>query len=108
MTYETTEFVVRTLRPYITHLHMGNTVCADPSATGYGDLHQRFGFPNSANDTHEVLEFLRVLKAEGFMNPANPMVLSFEVRPWLDEDPEAVIAGSKRVLNRAWAMLEDD
>jgi hypothetical protein len=34
-------------------------------------------------------------------------VLSFEVRPWKDEDPEAVIAGAKRVLNRAWAFLED-
>lgn len=107
MTYETPEFVVRTLRPYITHLHVGNTVCTDPSAEGYGDFHQRFGFPGSCVDTPEVLEYLRVLKAEGFMNPANPLVFSFELRPWQDEDPEAVISGSKRVLNRAWAILED-
>jgi len=107
MTYETPEFVVRTLRPYITHLHVGNTVCADSSAEGYGDMHQRFGFPGSANDTPEVLEYLRVLKKEGFMNAENPMVLSLEVRPWQEEDPEVVIAGAKRVLNRAWALLED-
>jgi sugar phosphate isomerase/epimerase len=107
MTYESPEFVVRSLRPYITHLHIGNTVCKDKNAEGYGDFHQRFGFPNSANDTPELLGFLRVLKREGFMNPQNPMVLSFEVRPWKDEDPEAVIAGAKRVLNRAWALLED-
>lgn len=107
MTYETPEFVIRTLRPYITHLHIGNTVCKNPAAEGYGDLHQRFGFPNGSNDTAELLEFLRVLKNEGFMNAADPMVLSFEVKPWKDEDPDAVIANAKRVLNRAWALLED-
>ncbi|MDR1573782.1 MAG: sugar phosphate isomerase/epimerase [Clostridiales Family XIII bacterium] len=107
MTYETSEFVVRTLRPYITHFHVGNTVCADPAAEGYGDYHQRFGFPNSSVDTPEVLEYLRVLKTEGFFDATTRPVFSFELRPWQDEDPEAVIAGSKRVLNRAWAILEE-
>ena len=107
MTYETPEFVVRTLRPYITHFHIGNTVCENPAHVGYGDEHQRFGFPNGSNDTPQVLEFLRVLKQEGFFNAENPYVLSFEVKPWQDENPDLVIAGAKRVLNRAWAMLED-
>jgi len=106
MTYETPEFVVRTLRPYITHLHIGNTVCADPSAEGYGDFHQRFGFPGGSNDTPEVAEFLRVLLAEGFANPQDPMVLSFEVRPWKEEDGDIVVANAKRVLNRAWALVD--
>lgn len=107
MTYETGEFVVRTLRPYLTHFHIGNTVCLDKSADGYGDEHQRFGFPNSSNDTTQVLEFLRVLKKEGFFDTENPYVLSFEVKPWQDEDPDLVVANAKRVLNRAWARLED-
>jgi len=107
MTYESTEFVVRTLRPYLVHFHIGNTVCEDPSAPGYGDEHQRFGFPNGSNDVPEVLEFLRVLKNEGFFNAENPYVLSFEVKPWQDECPEATIANAKRTLNRAWALLED-
>jgi len=106
MTYETPEFVVRTLRPYITHLHMGNTVCKDPAADGYGDQHQRFGFPGGSNDTADLVEYLRVLLAEGFANPADPMVLSFEVKPWKDEDPDVVVANAKRVLNRAWAIVE--
>jgi len=105
MCYETCEFVLRILRPYITHLHIGNTVCHDPLAEGYGDEHQRFGFPNSANDTCELLEFLRVLNQEGFFNARDPYVLSFEVKPWKDEDPDLVIANAKRVLNRAWALL---
>ena len=107
MTYESPEFVVRTLRPYLTHFHIGNTVCKDPDAPGYGDEHQRFGFPNSANDVPEVLVFLRVLKNEGFFNAADPYVLSFEVKPWKNEDPDAVIANAKRVLKRAWALLEE-
>ncbi|MDR1625391.1 MAG: sugar phosphate isomerase/epimerase [Spirochaetia bacterium] len=107
MTHETPEFVVRTLRPYLTHFHIGNTVCADPAATGYGDEHQRFGFPNGENDVPQVLDFLRLLRGEGFFRPEDPYVLSFEVKPWKDEDPEIVIANAKRVLNRAWALLED-
>ncbi|MDR0623566.1 MAG: sugar phosphate isomerase/epimerase [Treponema sp.] len=107
MTYETPEFVVRTLRPYLTHFHLGNTVCTDRAAEGYGDEHQRFGFPGGANDTKQVLDFLRVLKNEGFFNAEAPYVLSFEVKPWKDEDPDTVVANAKRVLNRAWALLED-
>ncbi len=107
MTYETPEFVVRTLRPYLTHFHVGNTVCSDPALEGYGDEHQRFGFPGGSNDVEQVLEYLRVLKNEGFFNVENPYVFSFEVKPWKDEDPDVVIANAKRVLNRAWALLED-
>jgi len=107
MTYETPEFVVRTLRPYLTHFHIGNTVCKDPSALGYGDEHQRFGFPCGSNDIPELLDFLRVLKNEGFFNAENPYVLSFEVKPWQDEDSDLTIANAKRTLNRAWALLQD-
>ncbi|QQO08129.1 sugar phosphate isomerase/epimerase family protein [Breznakiella homolactica] len=107
MTYETPEFVVRTLRPYLTHFHIGNTVIKSRDTEGYGDEHQRFGFPGSENDTEQVLDFLRVLRNEGFFNAKNPYVLSFEVKPWKDEDPDAVVANAKRVLNRAWALLED-
>ncbi len=107
MTRESSEFVVRTLRPYLTHFHIGNTVIASPELEGYGDEHQRFGFPGSANDTEQLLEFMRVLKNEGFFDANNPYVLSFEVKPWKDEDPDAVVANAKRVLNRAWALLED-
>jgi sugar phosphate isomerase/epimerase len=107
MCRESPEYVIRTLRPYLTHFHLGNTVCTDPGAPGYGDEHQRFGFPNGSNDTPQVLEYLRALKNEGFFNARDPYILSFEIKPWQDEDPELVIANAKRVLNRAWALLED-
>lgn len=105
-TYETSKFVIQTLRPYIRHFHIGNAV-VEPDAEAYGDQHPRFGFPRSANDTAELLDFFRVLKAEGFLDARNPYVLSFEVKPLADEDCEAVLAGTKRVLRRAWALLED-
>ena len=105
-TYETSRFVVRTLRPYITHFHFGNAV-VKPGFDGYGDLHPRMGYPNSANDTPELVDYLRVLKEEGFFNAEDPYVLSMEVTLRPGEDEEVVLANTKRVLNRAWALLED-
>ncbi len=105
-TYETSQFVIRTLRPYITHLHIGNAVVKE-GCDGYGDLHPRFGYPNSANDTAELLDFFRVLKQEGFFNAENPYVLSMEVTLRPGEDEDIVLANTKRVINRAWALLED-
>ena len=105
-TYATSQFVIRTLRPYITHFHFGNAV-VNPGCDGYGDLHPRFGYPNSANDTPELLDYLRVLKREGFFDAEKPYVLSMEVTLRPGEDEEIVLANTKRVLNRAWALLED-
>lgn len=105
-TYEISKFVVQTLKPYITHLHFGNAVVIE-GCEAYGDKHPRFGFPNSANDVPELLDFFTVLKQEGFFNAANPMVLSMEVTLVGDEDEEIVVANTKRVVNRAWALLED-
>ena len=103
--HETSKDVIRTVRPYITHLHYGNAV-ADPAAPGYGDLHQRFAYPNSANDIPELIDYLQVLKDEGFFNAQNPLVLSMEVSPTAVEDEGIVLANTKRCLNRAWAMVE--
>lgn len=106
ITYETSQFVIRTLRPYITHFHFGNAV-VEKGFDGYGDLHPRFGYPHSANDTPELLDYLRVLKEEGFFNAEHPYVLSMEVTLRPGEDEKIVLANTKRVLNRAWALLEE-
>ena len=105
-TYETSKFVIQTLRPYITHLHIGNAV-VKKGYEAYGDQHPRFGFPDSANDVNELLDFFTVLKEEGFLNAKNPYVLSLEVKPWGDEDGDIILANTKRVIDRAWALLED-
>ncbi len=105
-TYETSRFAVQTMRPYITHFHFGNAV-VKPECEGYGDKHPRMGYPNSANDTAELLDYFTVLKKEGFFNAETPYVFSMEVTPQPGEDPEIILANTKRVLNRAWALLED-
>ncbi len=105
-TYETSRFVIQTLRPYITHLHIGNAVVI-PGCEAYGDEHPRFGFPNSANDVDELVDFFTVLKEEGFFREKDPLVLSLEVKPWGDEDGDIILANTKRVINRAWALVEE-
>lgn len=105
-TYETSRFVIQTLRPYITHFHIGNAV-VKKGCEAYGDQHPRFGFPESANDVEELRDFFTILKREGFFDSIRSYVLSFEVKPWTGEDGEIILANTKRVINRAWALVED-
>ncbi|MBZ4645926.1 MAG: sugar phosphate isomerase/epimerase [Clostridia bacterium] len=102
---ETAEQAILPIKEYLVHAHIGNAVVKDPSFEAYGDAHPRFGFPNGENDVPELVEFLRVLKDIGFLNTQNPPIVSFEVKPWGDEDPDIVIANAKRTLNEAWAKL---
>jgi sugar phosphate isomerase/epimerase len=90
------------VKDYIVHAHMGNCVCKDPALPCYGDGHPRFGFPGGENDVDELVEYLRVLLSIGFLSKEKRPVVSFEVKPFGDEDPDLVVANAKRVLNRAW------
>lgn len=105
-TYETSKTVIHTLKSYLTHFHIGNAV-VKRGCDGYGDKHPRFGYPNSANDVNELLDFFRVLKKEGFFRPEHPYILSFEVTPQQGEEDEIILANTKRVIRRAWELLED-
>lgn len=105
MIHETCEQSILPIKDYLVHAHMGNTVIKDPSCVAYGDTHPRFGFPNGENDVDELVGYLKVLMDIGYLNTKNPPILSFEVKPWGDEDPELVIANAKRTLNAAWARL---
>ncbi|WP_240421383.1 sugar phosphate isomerase/epimerase family protein [Paenibacillus periandrae] len=105
MIRETCEESILPIKDYLVHAHMGNTVIKDPSCEAYGDTHPRFGFPNGENDVKELTEYLRVLLSIGFLNTENPPIVSFEVKPWGNEDSELVIANAKRTLNEAWARV---
>jgi len=102
-TYETSKFVIQTLRPYIAHIHIGNAV-VKKGCDAYGDMHPRFGYPNSDIDIPELVDFFRVLRNEGLFVEEEPFVLSFEVKPRPGEDDAIIMANSKRVINRAWAL----
>ena len=105
MLRETNEESILPIKDYIVHAHMGNCVIKDPSLPGYGDLHPRFGFPGGENDVDELTDYLKVLMDIGFISEERRPIVSFEVQPFGDEDPEAVIGNAKRTLNLAWASL---
>lgn len=103
--HETVEESLLPVKDYITHAHIGNCVVKDAAMAAYGDVHPRFDFPNGENDVDEVVHYLRVLMDIGFINAKNPPIVSFEIKPFGDEDPDVVIANAKRTLNEAWARL---
>ncbi|MGI6778451.1 MAG: sugar phosphate isomerase/epimerase family protein [Acetivibrionales bacterium] len=105
MLHETYEESILPVKDYLVHAHMGNSVIKKPDCEAYGDTHPRFGFPNGENDVDELAEYLRILLDIGFLNTKKPPILSFEVKPWGQEDPELVIANAKRTLNEAWAKV---
>lgn len=103
--HETIEESLMPVKDYIVHAHIGNCVMKDPAMPAYGDAHPRFGFPGGENDVAEVVDYLRVLMNIGFLNTDHPPIVSFEIKPFGDEDPEIVIANAKRTLNEAWARV---
>lgn len=102
---ETAEQAILPIREYIVHAHMGNCVVKDSKLPAYGDAHPRFGFPGGENDVDELAEYLKVLKQIGFLNEKNPPIVSFEVKPFGDEDSDIIVANAKRVLNLAWCRV---
>lgn len=105
MLHETIEENLLPVRKYIRHAHMGNTVIKSPECPAYGDEHPRFGFPNSENDVEELAAYLRLLLEIGFLNEENRPIVSFEIKPFEDEDPEVCIANGKRALDLAWELV---
>ncbi|MDP2269056.1 MAG: sugar phosphate isomerase/epimerase [Deltaproteobacteria bacterium] len=102
---ETATEAILPVKDYLVHAHIGNCVVKSPDLPAYGDTHPRFGFPGGENDVDEVAKFLKVLLQIGFLNEKNPPIVSFEVKPFGDEDSEIVIANAKRTLNMAWSKV---
>lgn len=104
---ETPEQALKPVQPYLKHVHIGNCYLGERSHPAWGDAHPRLGYPGSEVDVKEVADFLRVLFDIGYLGRegGERPVVSFEVKPVEQEDPELVIAGAKRKLNAAWAKL---
>lgn len=92
MLHETIEESLLPVQQYIRHAHMGNTVIKSPECPAYGDEHPRFGFPNSENDVEELAAYLRLLLKIGFLNEKKRPIVSFEIKPFGEEDPEVCLA----------------
>ena len=102
---ETPTEAIIPIKDYLVHAHIGNCILRDKKHPGYGDQHPRFGIIGGENDVKELTEFLKVLLNIGFLNPKNPPIVSFEVKPLAGEISEVVIANAKRVLKEAWARV---
>ena len=105
MLHETIEESLLPVQQYIRHAHMGNTVIKSPECPAYGDEHPRFGFPNSENDVEELAAYLRLLLRIGFLNEKKRPIVSFEIKPFGEEDPEVCLANAKRTLDLAWELV---
>lgn len=105
MLHETIEESLLPVQQYIRHAHMGNTVIKSPECPAYGDEHPRFGFPNSENDVEELAAYLRFLLKIGFLNEKKRPIVSFEIKPFGEEDPEVCLANAKRTLDLAWELV---
>ena len=107
---ETAKHGLTLLKRYLVHIHLGNCVKKDPAHPVYGDRHPRFGIKGGEHDVDELIRFIKILFDIGYIRkkprPGRLPIVGFEVKPLPGEDPDMVIAGSKRVWREAWARLE--
>jgi hypothetical protein len=87
-TYETSKFALRTMHPYITHLHIGSAVMT-PGAAAYGDTHPRFGFPNAAT-TWTRWRLLAVCMDEGLFDESDPSCFPSRSSPGRTRTPTSL------------------
>lgn len=106
MYYESIEDAIMIVKDHLVHAHLGNTIIGNTDDEAYGDQHPTFGFPNSSNNVAEVIAYLEVLFKAGYFDKPEPPILSFEVKPWKDQESDIAVANFKRVLDLAWARLE--
>jgi sugar phosphate isomerase/epimerase len=103
--HESTREALYAAKDQLIHAHMGNCILRDKDQLGYGDAHPRFGIPGGESDVPELAEYLKTLLEIGYLNKANPGILSFEVKPMADESSDVVIANAKRTFRQAWALV---
>ena len=106
MYYESIEDAVMIIKDHLVHAHLGNTIIGNSEDEAYGDQHPTFGFPKSSNGVDDVVTYLKALFKAGYFDKPEPPILSFEVKPWKDQDSDIAVANFKRVLDLAWARLE--
>ncbi len=105
--FEDSFYTIGLLSPFITHVHIGNAVL-EKDHPSYGDLHPRFGIKGGSNDVEELTYFLKALLKNNYFEKkvaTQKPVISFEVKPLPDEDPDLVVANAKRTFLMAYSKL---
>lgn len=105
--FEDSFYTIGLLSPFITHAHIGNAVL-EKNHPAYGDSHPRFGIKGGKNDIEELTYFLKVLLKNNYFEKkvaTQKPLISFEVKPLSDEDPDLVIANAKRTFLAAYSKF---
>jgi sugar phosphate isomerase/epimerase len=105
---ETFEQAVDTGKAYLDHVHLANTVIRQRDHPQYGDQHPQFGVPGGEYDMPDVAQFVAALLRAGFFKPQSygpRPVMSAEVRPAAGQQPDLVLAATKRKLRLAFASV---
>lgn len=90
--------------PYIKHVHLATSVLEE-GAAAYGDQHPGFYFDKSVVDTDMLAVFLKKLFQIGYLAEGKKPTVSFEIKPWGDEDSAMLVSGAKRFLQEAWEKV---
>lgn len=107
LVFEDSFYTLSLLSAFVTHIHVGNAVL-ETGHPAYGDQHPRFGIKDGLNDVEELIYFLKALVKIGYFErkfATERPVISFEVKPLPDEDPDLVVANAKRTFLTAYAKL---
>jgi len=91
---ETVE-VLKSLAPYLMHIHVGNCV-TDSKDKKYGDSHVRFDYNNGAVTKDMLADFVRVLEEIGYKG-----IVGFEVYPLKDDLSESIVNIHKAYYDEA-------
>jgi sugar phosphate isomerase/epimerase len=97
------------LKPFLVHVHVGNCVKRDKTHPAYGDKHPRFGVQGGEHDVAQLTRFIKILFDVGYLSKRQKEspepIVGFEIKPMPNEDPDLVVAGTKRVWREAWKRL---
>ncbi|MEN3008595.1 TIM barrel protein [Pseudothermotoga sp.] len=107
LVFEDAFYTLTLLSAFVTHIHVGNAVL-EPGHPAYGDQHPRFGIKGGKNDVEELSYFLKALFKINYFDKkvaTSKPVISFEVKPLPNEDPDLVVANAKRTFLAAYAKL---
>ena len=105
--YENPYSAVETVKDYLVHTHIGNCVMRDIKHPRYGDTHPIFGSECSEIDVLEIKTFIESLFAVGYFAEGKKAAMSFEIKPWPNEDSLDYIKKAKACLDKAWEMLDN-
>ena len=67
--------------------------------------HIQFALDHQNDSLEQLAAYLRLLLKIGFLNEKKRPIVSFEIKPFGEEDPEVCLANTKRTLDLAWELV---